>query len=527
MVFTMVPNGEKYQEFPWGNIAWLHSGNGSGLGKLNLGIVTVYQEATQEVHNHYADEQILYGLAGVSKHVVNGAEEVLSSGGWLYIPAYASHSIINPFAQPARFLFVASPVWQPEEDAIMVPTTHQVGQNYSGYFIDQTNLKEIQEKFASATGLGVGLVDPAGVQMTEPINLPMFCHYCSRHHGRCQLLAAEETTDDCGLEWIKCEYGLIVARLPVRVQGTTVMHVLCGFALLARPGQTGRAKAQELARSDGPDAAELLQSYMNIPLVTRNRLFAAAELLRVTAVSLANLFLAAAKESELQNYRWCLLQEQQEKVLLEADLQKTKIDLIEAQVNPHFLFNTLNTIAQSAVLQGAATTAELVYALAELLRFSLRKVGTFVTVREELQYIENYLYIQRQRFGDRFAYMVDISEELKEIKLPAVTIQPLVENAFVHGFAEPKVQDGLLMIKGTRLSEHLVQLTVNDNGLGMTLERLTEVKRSLPDTGISPPGTGIRGVYWRLKHYLGPEANLDIRALPGEGTTAEVTLPIP
>lgn len=524
MALKTAPNGEKRQEFPWGSITWLHSGNGRGLGKLNLGIVTVYGETSQGAHNHYADEQILYGLEGVSKHVVNGDEKLLSPGDWLYIPAYANHDIINASSQSARFLFVASPVWQPEEDITTLPGNQTIGENYAGYFLSQTNLKEVQDKFASATGLGVGLVDPAGVRMTEPINLPSFCHYCARHHGSCHLLATAGT-EDRGLEWVKCEYGLIVARLPVRVQGTNVMYVLCGFALLARSEQTEKNKAKQLAETTGWDARELLQSYMDIPLVTRNRLFAAAELLRVTAFSLANLFLAAAKESEIQDYRWRLLQEQQERVLVEADLQKTKIRLIEAQVNPHFLFNTLNTIAQSAVLQGAATTAELVYALSELLRFSLRKVGTFVTLREELQYIENYLYIQRQRFGEKFAFLVDVPRKLREITLPAVTLQPLVENAFVHGFASPEAKDGRLMIV-VRQRRQLVDVTISDNGSGMTPERLLQVQDSLVDTGISPPGTGIRGVYWRLKHYCGSQANLDIHSTLGKGTTVTVIFPL-
>ena len=161
-------------------------------------------------------------------------------------------------------------MWQPEEDIEAIPENQIVKPNSLSYFVSQTNLKEVQEKFTSATGLGVVLVDPVGVQMTEPANLPTFCHYCSRHHGCCQPLSAERT-NDCGLEWIKCEYGLIVARLPVRVQGVTVMYVLCGFALLGCPEQNEQLKAQELARKIGPEAYILLQSYNNIPLVTRNR----------------------------------------------------------------------------------------------------------------------------------------------------------------------------------------------------------------------------------------------------------------
>lgn len=520
----MKPNGEKQQEFPWGNITWLHSGTGHGLGKLNLGIVTVYQEATQGVHNHYADEQLLYGLRGATKQVIDGKDHVLTPGTWLHIPAYANHSITNVSQQPAQFLFVASPVWQPEEDPAAELDSEKLGENYADYFLGQTNLKEVQDKFASATGLGVGLVDPAGVQLTEPANLPLFCHHCSRHHGRCRLLTRTGTSQH-GLEWIKCEYGLIVARLPVRAQGMTVMYVLCGFALLARPTETERRRAQRMAGSMDCDAAKLLQLQLDILQVTRNRLFAAAELLRVTAFSLANLFLAAAKENEIKEYRWRLLQEQQERVLLEADLQKIKICLIEAQINPHFLFNTLNTIAQSAVLQGATGTAELVYALAELLRFSLRRVGEFVVLREELQYVENYLYIQRQRFGERCDFFVDVPVELQEITLPALTLQPLVENAFTHGFADPNSQGGLLKIAAALQSEQLVRITISDNGSGMTPKRLSEVQNSLVDSEILPPSTGLRGVAWRLKHYYGSEANIIVDSAPDNGTKVTVTLP--
>ena len=525
MTIFSISNGEQRQEYSWGSMNWLHAPSGSGMGSLGLAIVAIHPESSQETHNHYADEQILYGLEGTTKHLINGREYDLAPGNWLHIPAYANHGIVNDSKLPARFLFVATPVWQPQESIAPTDDNHRVQQDYIQNFLNQTNLQEVQKKFANAIGLGVGLIDSAGVQLTEPDNLSCYCCHCMHFHGGCQLLEVGEH-GNFEVEWIRCKYGLVVARLPVKAHGLTIMYVLCGFAFMAQPTKNDLANAYQLAQSSESETEEVLQSYQDVPQITRNRLFSAAELLRVTAFSLADLFLAAAKENELKEYSWRLLQEKQQRTEAEANLQRAKIRLMEAQINPHFLFNTLNTISQSAELQGATTTAELVYSLSGLMRFSLQKTGSFVTLGEELECIDSYLHIQRHRFGERFEFFVDIPNELRGVILPAMTLQPLIENAFIHGFVNLDARNSWLKIVATPQEGKMVRIEIADNGTGIKPEQLDRIRHTFANPDVPPYGTGLQGVYWRLKHYYGLKSNINISSSVDNGTVVTIVIPL-
>lgn len=525
--------GREKQEFPWGDIEWWHTADGEGPGSMSLGVVTLRPYSSQPLHNHYADEQILYGIGGTSVHWVNGQRFELKRGSWLYLSPYATHSMANVTSEDVRFLFIANPVSggveypepkyaNPEEDA---PETLL---RVVGELTDQTNLREVQNKFAAATGLTVSLVGPDGVLPSQPVNPPDFCRLCISYCGRCEFLTGDNHRAKAGeeLEWLRCSYGLVAVRMPVRVSGVTVMWIICGHVFVDTPSRTESAKAEQL-ENQVRSGREMNSLYDRVEMVSRNRLISAADLLRVTANSLSRIFLSAVREKELQEYRLKWLQEQNEKMALEADLHKTRIALIEAQVNPHFLFNTLNLIAESAVVNGNNDTADIVYALADLLRFSLKRVGHPIHLKEELEYIQNYLHIQQCRFPGTFAWAIEVPETFLNLTIPAMMLQPLVENFFVHGLILNGDQKGFLRLKAC-LENDCLKITVEDNGRGFCPGRLEKIRRALEAEHYDlPTGTGIRGVFWRLKHYFGGQASLKLESQMGRGTKVEISLPYP
>lgn len=207
---------------------------------------------------------------------------------------------------------------------------------------------------------------------------------------------------------------------------------------------------------------------------------------------------------------------------------------LQNQINPHFLYNTLEGIRAEAVISGVDTIAEMTEALATYFRYTISQVDNLVTLEEELANVENYYYIQKFRFGDRLDLMIryDCEDEYSvlQCQIPKLTLQPIVENSIYHGL-EQKMEKGHLDIKITATDQHLI-IMVSDDGVGMEKEqvkKMNEVLRSLRleemQTESSRGGIAVRNVNNRIKLLFGEEYGISIYSQSGAGTDVEITLP--
>ncbi|TLS53840.1 sensor histidine kinase [Paenibacillus antri] len=205
--------------------------------------------------------------------------------------------------------------------------------------------------------------------------------------------------------------------------------------------------------------------------------------------------------------------------------QQAEFSVLLAQINPHFLYNSLGTIRWYANMKRQPEIERMTASLIGLLKSSVRKSSELHTLREELQDIGNYIDLQKIGYGDAFSVRYDVDESLMQYKVLHLTLQPLVENAILHGLEMSK-GGGLITIRGWREAERLL-LTVEDNGVGMEVERFNEMLAG-PDRRSSYPGLhsiGIRGVHERIRLYFGEAFGLSYKSEPGKGTEAIVTLP--
>lgn len=210
---------------------------------------------------------------------------------------------------------------------------------------------------------------------------------------------------------------------------------------------------------------------------------------------------------------------------LEEALKFMELKALQSQVNPHFLFNTLTTIAGLAVFEGAEQTNRLVQALSRLLRYSLRKIGQTVTLQEEMEHVRDYLAIQKARFGDRIKVNIDIAEDTSQAHIPVLTLQPLVENAIIHGLESQ--EDGCLSLLGCVEDERVV-IQIVDNGVGIEPERLSEIQelRANMSGRSHTTGLGFSNVHKRLQHFFGSSYGLRLESAPDNGTKVIVTIPL-
>ncbi|MGA3260663.1 MAG: sensor histidine kinase [Bryobacteraceae bacterium] len=200
--------------------------------------------------------------------------------------------------------------------------------------------------------------------------------------------------------------------------------------------------------------------------------------------------------------------EEQQRLLVEA-----RLAALTSQINPHFLFNTLNSVS-SLIRTDPNQARVMVVKLSKVLRRLLRKHENFSTLREELSFIEDYLAIEVVRFGDKLRFEKDVAEDTLDMLVPSMLLQPLVENSIKHGIGG-KVEGGTIRIRTSRGGSRL-HLLVEDDGVGIPEEKLATVL----DHGI-----GVSNVHERLKVLFGNDYRMWIESQPGQGTRVQLEVP--
>lgn len=396
--------------------------------------------------------------------------------------------------------------------------------------VEVSVLQEIQDRFSDATGLAAIIVDYQGKPVVRYSNFRPFCarvrQYASGREG------CEQSDAHAGLEAVRlgrpyvyrCHMGLVDLAAPIVVNGQYLGSIMAGqvqveeetMAILERIAKPGLNLAQH------PELKQLLET---IPIMPFDKVKASAQLMYSIANYIAEKGVASLVQQQLNEQNMRLMEEAKARAELEKALKEAELKALQSQINPHFLFNTLNTISRLALLEGAPKTQEVVFALAELLRGSLRKIGQVATLRDEIAYIRHYLLIQETRFRDRIQVELDIDEGCLDSEIPLLTLQPLVENAIVHGL-EPKEDGGHLTVRAVRQGDE-VRIEVVDDGLGMPPEVVEEIIRLEPKrSGRSHlTGLGISNVHKRLQYHFGAEYHWDIQSRLGEGTKITLFLP--
>lgn len=223
------------------------------------------------------------------------------------------------------------------------------------------------------------------------------------------------------------------------------------------------------------------------------------------------------KEQEYQNLK------------IQSLLKEAELKFLQSQINPHFLFNTLNAASQLAMIEGADKSSGFIENIAELFRYNLKNIDDLVPLSEEVEYVKNYMHILKIRFGSRITFISNISEDALNSRIPRMTIQPIVENAFIHGLQDLE-RNGEICLN-VKFLEDYVLIEVYDNGKGMDLNCINSILRSDKEkntTSNQVTGIGIKNVLQRLRILYNTSDNdelISIESKIDQGT--KVTLKIP
>lgn len=204
--------------------------------------------------------------------------------------------------------------------------------------------------------------------------------------------------------------------------------------------------------------------------------------------------------------------------------KNAEIRALQAQINPHFLYNTLDSINWMLIDQGELEISEVVISLGEILRYAIGGKERLVPLRREVRYIESYLCIQKNRLEDRLKYQLEFEEETLDFLVPKLILQPIIENAIMHGI-EPMKKDGRILVEASMedsvedtLREKTLVVRISDNGKGMNEEELEALEEKIAGEN-NGANIGMRNIRRRIELTYGQEHAMEIQTVPGKGTT--------
>lgn len=239
----------------------------------------------------------------------------------------------------------------------------------------------------------------------------------------------------------------------------------------------------------------------------------------------------AALERELK-------EEKMRNLEIENLLRESEIQVLQSQINPHFLYNTLNAISQVAILEDASETGDLIKAVARLLRYNLRSLDQPVTLEDEINHVKEYLYIMGVRYGDRIDCQIDCGGDLcsagalRKYLIPCMTLQPIIENAYIHGLANIAGRRGKIAITATDEGDHL-QIVIADDGAGIKPQKLARILASENNRESggrakknNTTGLGLANIRKRLELFYKRDDLFTMSSAPGEGTRVMLRLPM-
>jgi sensor histidine kinase YesM len=222
-----------------------------------------------------------------------------------------------------------------------------------------------------------------------------------------------------------------------------------------------------------------------------------------------------------------LLLSEKKNLQIANSLNNAQIQIMQNQINPHFLFNSLNTLTSLARIEHAEKTKTLLEDLSIIIRYGLKKTNNLVTIKEELDILNTYLRIQKIRYEEKIDYEIDCEENLGQIQIPAMLLQPLVENCIVHGLEE-KSGKGEIKIIIQKSVDGMIQIEVTDNGKGINKKTLNLIHSQIDkitEYSSEKSKNGLLNVLYRIKLFS-PEAVIMIDSSEEKGTSIKFSIPV-
>ncbi|MDH2999095.1 ATPase [Pasteurellaceae bacterium LFhippo2] len=397
--------------------------------------------------------------------------------------------------------------------------------------LDVKQLETIQHNFSKAMGVALVVVDNEGIPVIEPSGFCDFCRLarenpkfadkcfqCDNAGGRAAMSANKPVV-------YRCSCGFVEFAVPLIVHGQYLGAFISGQVRVEQDKEQVIPFILDYSEN-WKNNPNLLKAYQAVNRITYEKFEAAAHLLFNVTKSLAEQNYLNTIQKELHAQSIKLETELRTRAELEKALSDAEYKALSYQINPHFLFNVLNTISRLAFLEDAKQTEDIVHNFSDMMRYILKKSDRkLITVGSELNSIESYFSIQSLRMQDRFAYQIKIDSKYLDIECPFLILQPLIENFFKY-VVEPREKGSFIKIKAYDNQKDLF-IDIIDNGNGISPTEIAKVYAESLDENNQKTSLGLRNIHRRLQLSFGNEYGLTIQSQNKQGCGSLITIKIP
>ncbi|WP_434132245.1 histidine kinase [Sporomusa sphaeroides] len=490
----------KIQKTEWGYIEWMYIHEESNATQsMNVGITVILPGKHQYPHIH-TDEQMLYILDGEGIYTINGNTMTLRKGMYIYMEAGTSHETVNTGTVPLRELLVSNPIYYEPHFADCKPIDESAIIPDSLY----TAVEAIRTQLFETFHIPFTIYDDQGAIILQSRSFPDFClTKCNPVHKpkecACMLEQSLPGTLLPNCDQFICPHGMTVYQFPLLFQNKCIGSIRGGHILLSY--------------SETPHCKGLYDTPQSTAIGIRR-------LLKQIGKTITSFCEFDAARRELQEKKNAIKQTVYHQEQLAENLRVAQDTVTNLKINHHFLFNTLNSMANIALKSGSDELYDAIIDLSKMFRYTMKSELRFVALDAELSYLENYLNLQRLRYGQALVVEYEINEALRHISVPFNFLQPIVENAFTHGFRDCDLQKRIrIQVEGC--GTH-ARISIYNNGAVLDKVTLNRVTKGLKGNS----GHGLSLIYTKLQSAYGGDFDMNIRSVCKEETCVWVTVPI-
>ncbi len=491
------------QKTEWGHINWIHTNNEETLQSFNVGITFLLKGKRMPKHVHYGIEQFLYILEGKGIYYIDGEKKDIEKGMYFYLKPDIVHETINTGDVPLSELLISRPVSYNSDLSVHGSNLNECADNSEAAMsnIIYSAVEAIRTTLLEAISLPFTIYDDMWSVVIQSNNFSNYCNLkCDPVNNRssCSCFYQRKFEKEENKQFI-CEYGLTIFSYPIVFNGVNLGTIRGGHILIS---DRTTEKHDELY--DFPESAVI----------------GIKSLLKQIVKSIISYCSFYESRQLIEKKDKVINDEIRRNETLKNNLYIVNDKVTNLRINHHFLFNTLNSIASMSLSGDRYDLYNSIIDLSKMFRYTMTVDLKFVTLSSEIEYLETYLNLQRLRYGKELDVQYDIEETMEKIKVPFNFIQPIVENAFSHGFVPSDDKKNIII--SVRKIHDRARITVSNNGVLLNDITLNRVNKGLSRNS----GHGLSLIYEKLKSAYNSEFDMVITSNSDENTNVIVEIPI-